>query len=340
MMDATNASTAPPQKKFTIAVEGNIAAGKSTLLERLQDMPGGAQIVVEPVEKWQTLVPGDDGNIMARMYRDPKRWAYLFQSYVLLTMMDAHETPQTKRLRVMERSVYSARHCFIENLRKSDPPLIDDLEYEVYKQWFNWLMERQPPNVDLIVYLRTTPDTCMDRLKIRGRSEEEDVPMSYLEALHARYEDWLIDNPDQHSDGVPVLVLDGNKDATPENTVAADFCAEIEAKVKSLEEAKQIAAAAAAAAAGAGAAAAVSTAAAAAAAATTTTNATTTAAAGEAQMNPPSTPAGKAKPAPVLGTPSTTKVAPTAALTPETANPPTALITADTGLGPRAELFP
>lgn len=59
----THASVKPQ-----IAVEGNIAAGKSTLLERLQDMPGGAQIVVEPVEKWQTLVPGDDGNIMARMY--------------------------------------------------------------------------------------------------------------------------------------------------------------------------------------------------------------------------------------------------------------------------------
>jgi hypothetical protein len=119
---------------------------------------------------------------MARMYRDPKRWAYLFQSYVLLTMMEAHETPQTKRLRVLERSVYSARYCFIENLRtsfsafsllarppllcclpllllllllllilvlfrsppagKSEPPLIDDLEYEVYKKWFAWLMER------------------------------------------------------------------------------------------------------------------------------------------------------------------------------------------------------
>ena len=32
--------------------------------------------------------------------------------YVLLTMMDAHETPQTKRLRVMERSVYSARYVY------------------------------------------------------------------------------------------------------------------------------------------------------------------------------------------------------------------------------------
>lgn len=332
MDSGTNAemNSHTPQKRFTIAVEGNIAAGKSTLLERLQDMPGGAQIVVEPVEKWQTLVPGDDGNIMARMYRDPKRWAYLFQSYVLLTMMDAHETPQTKRLRVMERSVYSARYCFIENLRKSDPPLIDDLEYEVYKQWFNWLMSRQPPNVDLIVYLRTTPETCMDRLKIRGRSEESDVPMSYLEALHARYEDWLIDNPDQHSegvhlfDGVPVLVLDGNKQATPENTVAADFCAEIEAKVRDLELNKQRKVAAKA-----GQGAGITT---------TNTNATATAATTAAaaptkvEVNPPTA---------VSSSPAATKTAPaiTMTLTPETANPPTAL-TAAAATGPRAELFP
>ena len=52
------------------------------------------------------------------MYKDPKRWAYLFQNYVLLTMLEAHNTPQTRPMRVMERSVYSARYCFIENLRK------------------------------------------------------------------------------------------------------------------------------------------------------------------------------------------------------------------------------
>lgn len=28
------------------------------------------------------------------MYADPARWAYLFQSYCLLTMMEAHSTPQ------------------------------------------------------------------------------------------------------------------------------------------------------------------------------------------------------------------------------------------------------
>lgn len=28
------------------------------------------------------------------MYEDPQRWAYLFQSYVLLTMMEAHAVEQ------------------------------------------------------------------------------------------------------------------------------------------------------------------------------------------------------------------------------------------------------
>lgn len=84
------------------------------------------------------------------MYKDPKRWAYLFQSYVLLTMMEAHETPQEKPMRILERSVYSARYCFIENLRKSDPPLITEMEYTVYQRWFDWLMEHHRPQVDLI----------------------------------------------------------------------------------------------------------------------------------------------------------------------------------------------
>lgn len=206
-------------KPITIAVEGNIAAGKSTLLEYLK-MKENAFIIVEPVEKWQNLAPGM--NILERMYSDPKRWAHLFQSYVLLTMMEAHETPVDKNLCVMERSVYSARYCFIENLRKSNPPLIDDMEYTVYQKWFDWLMIHNRPKVDLIVYLRTSPLVCMDRLKIRARHEEAGVPLSYLETLNDRYEDWLIENPSQHGGNVPVLVLDANRD-TQNNQLQEEF---------------------------------------------------------------------------------------------------------------------
>lgn len=65
---------------------------------------------------------------------------------------------QTQPLRVMERSVYSARWCFIENLRKSTPPLLDDMESAVYIRTYDWLMQQKKPHVDLIVYLRTSPE--------------------------------------------------------------------------------------------------------------------------------------------------------------------------------------
>lgn len=59
----------------------------------------------------------------------------------------------------------------------SDPPVIDEMEYEVYKRWYEWLMAHHRPKVDLIVYLRTDPEVCMERLKKRARSEEAGVPL-------------------------------------------------------------------------------------------------------------------------------------------------------------------
>ena len=40
-----------------IAIEGNIAAGKSTLLEKLKEL-NVAQVIVEPVEQWQNVIEG------------------------------------------------------------------------------------------------------------------------------------------------------------------------------------------------------------------------------------------------------------------------------------------
>eukprot|EP00041_Stephanoeca_diplocostata_P040267 m.1638988 g.1638988 ORF g.1638988 m.1638988 type:complete len:301 (-) comp32292_c0_seq1:150-1052(-) len=206
--DNMTATTLP--RNFTIAVEGNIASGKSTLLQYFQSR--GAQVIMEPVDKWQNLTSESSGNILMRMYEDPARWAYLFQSYVLLTMMEAHDEPQTQPLRVMERSVYSARWCFIENLRKSTPPLLDDMESAVYIRTYDWLMQQKKPHVDLIVYLRTSPEVCMHRLKKRARHEESSVPIEYLQSLHARYEEWLMEDSERHGVDVPVLILDGDVD--------------------------------------------------------------------------------------------------------------------------------
>ena len=43
------------------------------------------------------------------MYGNPSRWALTFQTYVQLTMVDMHTRASTHPVKMMERSIYSAR---------------------------------------------------------------------------------------------------------------------------------------------------------------------------------------------------------------------------------------
>ena len=62
------------------------------------------------------------------------------------------------------------------------------------KAWFEFL--RSCPkevdlSVDLVIYLRTTPEVAYQRLKARARSEEKIVSLEYLQDLHNLHEKWL-----------------------------------------------------------------------------------------------------------------------------------------------------
>ena len=45
---------------------------------------------------------------------------------------------------------------------------------------------------DRIIYVRTSPEQCYERIQQRCRMEEEGIPMEYLKALHQCYEEWLV----------------------------------------------------------------------------------------------------------------------------------------------------
>ena len=42
-----------------------------------------------------------------------------------------------------------------------------------------------------VVYLRSTPELCYERIKLRGRSGEEDITLKYLQDLNQAHEDWI-----------------------------------------------------------------------------------------------------------------------------------------------------
>ncbi|XP_064384171.1 thymidine kinase 2, mitochondrial-like [Halichondria panicea] len=223
------------KKQFKVAVEGNIASGKSTLLSKLQLM-NSVEVLVEPVDKWQNLA---GGNLIGRMYEDAERWGYLFQSYVLLTMMEVHHKTVNSPIMMLERSVYSARHCFVENLHNNG--ILNDMEFSCYCQWFDHLVQQNPPKLDLIVYLRSSPEVCYQRLQERGRKEEKPVTLEYLQSLHDRYEDWL-GNEKHHCwhGNTPVLVIDANEDSRKNAHVFAKQCSSILEKLDYSQESRTL----------------------------------------------------------------------------------------------------
>lgn len=194
-------------RNITVAIEGNIGSGKTSLLKFFKKN-SLVEVIEEPVKKWQNV---NGNNTLELMYSDPKRWSYLFESYVLLTMMQVHHRPQTTPVRLLERSAYSARYCFMENLHRSG--MLSTVEYTIFQEWFDYLMANEKPQIDLIVYLRTSPEKCMERIKKRSRDEESSVSMELLNSLHERYEEWLV-KKSKFSLPAPVVVVDGNKSLT------------------------------------------------------------------------------------------------------------------------------
>ncbi|XP_067905170.1 thymidine kinase 2, mitochondrial isoform X2 [Heterodontus francisci] len=175
-------------KKMVICVEGNIASGKTTCLEYFAKSCN-IETLTEPVRKWRNIW---NHNLLALMYEDPSRWTITLQSYVQLTMLQQHSLPQTAPIRMIERSIYSAKYVFVENhYRSSIMPAVD---YAVLSEWFNWIVTNTNIPIDLIVYLQTAPETCYQRLKTRCRNEEKVIPLVIpadhdLQKMLKQYED-------------------------------------------------------------------------------------------------------------------------------------------------------
>ena len=212
---------------FVVAIEGNIGSGKSTMIKYLQQFQD-VQVHPEPLEKWQNV---EGENLLAKLYEDPARWCFQFQSYVQLTRLQiaSQELAPGKRTKIVERSVQNNRFCFLE-LAKCNGNLSDQ-EFNVLDAWWQWLDTQMGLELDLIVYLRTTPEVAYDRMRKRARSEEAGAPLSYLQQLHNCYEDWLIKKKFEGSRLPPILVIDADQDLDRMKLVYS----QVERKLRGLE---------------------------------------------------------------------------------------------------------
>ena len=171
-----------------IAVEGLIGAGKTTLASRLAERWNG-RLVLEEFE---------DNPFLPRFYEDPERYGFSVELSFL-----AQRYHQLKR--VTEQDLFRACTVADYSIGKSvvfaNVTLQTD-EYALFRDLYQ-IMYADLPRPELIVYLHLDMIRVKDRIRSRGRSYEQSIPIDYLSKLQERYLDHLQKLPDDR-----VLVVD------------------------------------------------------------------------------------------------------------------------------------
>jgi deoxyadenosine/deoxycytidine kinase len=165
-------------KRF-IAIAGNIGAGKSTLTGLLSQRLG-----------WEPFYEAvSDNPYLADFYADMPRYAFHSQVFFLSRRLRHHrrllDFPGSV---VQDRSVYEDAEIFAQALYRQGHIVLRD--YQTYRELYEVLVRFLPPP-DLVVYLRASVPTLLQRIALRGRSFEQNIAPDYLADLNTLYETWM-----------------------------------------------------------------------------------------------------------------------------------------------------
>jgi deoxynucleoside kinase len=198
-----------------ICLEGNIGAGKSTILNVIEQeckRQGRTDIVIlkEPIEEWEKTVDKDDGeSILEKYYSNQKKYAFSFQVFVFTTIVETIKktiasNPECKYI-LCERSLHSSRDVFAKMLYFEG--IFEDIQYTIYNRMCDSAIGSYVAKK--VIYLNVNPHICYRRVAWRGRIGEEKIPLSYLEKCGKFHELWI--NTLLKKGMIPVLQIDGNE---------------------------------------------------------------------------------------------------------------------------------
>ena len=206
--------------EFTIvSIEGNIGSGKSTLLSNLRKHYENNSNVVflkEPVDEWEKIKDENGETILKKFYADQEKYSFPFQmmAYVsrLKVLRDTLKTIKNDSenrniIIITERSLYTDKMVFAKMLY--DSKKIEHVNYQIYLNWFDTFSYEYP--VNKVVYVKTSPDICYQRIIKRSRTGEDNIPLEYLTSC-SNYHDNMLNKENKECICLNQLTLDGNVD--------------------------------------------------------------------------------------------------------------------------------
>jgi len=173
-----------------IVIAGNIGAGKTTLVK----------ILSEKLNFTPFYEPHEENPYLADFYEDMQSWAFHSQIYFLMRRLRIHrQLIKVNGSVIQDRSVYEDAEIFAHNLFLQKA--INDRDYNTYGELYRVLVEFLPPP-DLVIYLRASVPTLLQRISNRGRDYEKTISPNYLADLNDIYENWV-----NHFDLCPILTI-------------------------------------------------------------------------------------------------------------------------------------
>ena len=176
-----------------VSFEGNIGAGKTTLLNKLEKENTDPDIVFlrEPVDEWEKIsIMGE--TIISKFYADPEKYSFAFQIMAFTTRLklvkDIIKNQPNVKLIICERSLEADNEIFAKMLYHDG--LMDKHMYLIYKNHFNNSIEKEY-QLSGMIYIKTLPVECFNRIIKRNRVGEDKITLTYLEKCHKYHLDWI-----------------------------------------------------------------------------------------------------------------------------------------------------
>ncbi|MHB8088728.1 MAG: deoxynucleoside kinase [Anaerolineaceae bacterium] len=174
------------------AVEGVIGVGKTTLARMLQPH-FEAELVLEVFE---------ENPFLSNFYSDRARYAFQTQIFFLLSRY--HQQRRNINEQLESGKAVISDYTFEKDALFARINLKGD-ELDMYYNVQEALAEKiTPPN--LVVYLRATTETLMQRIAQRDRPYERTMEREYIDQLNRSYDDFYLGST--HSSEILVIQTD------------------------------------------------------------------------------------------------------------------------------------
>jgi deoxyguanosine kinase len=165
-----------------IAIEGNIGAGKTSLVTQLaKDF--NAKLILERFK---------DNPFLPKFYKNPQRYAFPLEMSFLADRYQqlVDDITQFNLFKDFVIADYDANKSMIfANVT------LQDEEFNLYKKLFQ-LMHKELPKPDVYVYLYQNTDRLLENIKKRGRSYEQSIESEYLQKINDGYLEFIKSQPE------------------------------------------------------------------------------------------------------------------------------------------------